>query len=77
MFTGGGQCEVQNYKLVKIKAITEKPCVEDVYNMEVENTHCFAVNGGYIVHNCRYATEYIWSGYHMETGEIAAGDFGL
>ena len=26
---------------------------------------------------CRYATEYIWSGYHMETGEIAAGDFGL
>jgi hypothetical protein len=25
---------------------------EDVYNMEVENHHNFAVNGGFIVHNC-------------------------
>lgn len=25
---------------------------QDVYNMEVEDTHCFAVNGGLIVHNC-------------------------
>lgn len=24
----------------------------DVYNMEVEHNHNFAVNGGYIVHNC-------------------------
>lgn len=24
----------------------------DVYNMEVENNHNFAVNGGLIVHNC-------------------------
>ena len=35
--------------------------VADVYNMEVEGTHCFAVNGGLIVHNCvdslRYAIE--------------------
>ena len=33
----------------------------DVYNMEVDGTHCFAVNGGLIVHNCvdslRYAIE--------------------
>ena len=26
----------------------------DVYNMEVDQTHDFAVNGGAIVHNCRY-----------------------
>lgn len=26
----------------------------DVYNMEVENHHNFSVNGGFIVHNCRY-----------------------
>lgn len=25
---------------------------DDVYNLEVEDTHCFAVNGGLIVHNC-------------------------
>jgi hypothetical protein len=43
----------------RIKKITYKG-IEDVYNMEVEGTHCFSVNGGYIVHNCRYATEYIW-----------------
>lgn len=26
--------------------------VENVYNMEVEENHNFAVNGGLIVHNC-------------------------
>ena len=26
----------------------------DVYNMEVEDHHNFSVNGGLIVHNCRY-----------------------
>jgi len=26
--------------------------IEDVYNMEVEDNHNFAVNGGLIVHNC-------------------------
>ncbi len=25
---------------------------EDVYNMEVENTHCFSVEGGLLAHNC-------------------------
>ncbi len=43
-------------QLVEIVSI-EEAGEEDVYNMEVENTHCFAVNGGYIVHNCRYAIE--------------------
>ena len=32
---------------------------EDVYNMEVENHHNFAVNGGLIVHNCMDCLRYI------------------
>ena len=46
-----------NCELVKIEAIEELSELEDVYNLEVENTHCFAVNGGFIIHNCRYAME--------------------
>lgn len=49
-----------DYDKIKIKSIKKKG-IEDVYNMEVARTYCFSVNGGYIVHNCRYATEYIWS----------------
>ena len=30
----------------------------DVYNMEVEDNHNFAVEGGLIVHNCMDATRY-------------------
>lgn len=30
----------------------------DVYNMEVCGTHNFAVNGGYIVHNCMDSMRY-------------------
>jgi len=44
-------------ELVEILAIKECPELEDVYNLEVENTHNFAVNGGFIIHNCRYASE--------------------
>lgn len=37
----------------------EEAGIEDVFNMEVETTHDFAVNNGVIVHNCydeqRYA----------------------
>ncbi len=31
----------------------------DVYNMEVEGTHDFAVNNGVIVHNCYDMTRYV------------------
>lgn len=37
-------------KKVKVKSI-EFYGVEDVYNMEVENHHNFAVEGGFIIHN--------------------------
>ena len=43
---------------VKVRKVTKLPKKEDVYNMEVEEHHNFAVNGGYIVHNCIDATRY-------------------
>ena len=42
---------------VRVKGV-QPDGIEDVYNMEVEDTHCFAVNGGLIVHNCMDATRY-------------------
>jgi hypothetical protein len=48
--------------------------VQDVYNLEVEETHCFAVNGGLIVHNCidslRYALEGVRKGRLIITSEM-------
>lgn len=35
-------------KVISVKRVGEEP----VYNLEVDNTHCFAINGGFIVHNC-------------------------
>lgn len=32
--------------------------IDDVFNLEVEHTHAFAVNGGLIVHNCADSTRY-------------------
>lgn len=45
---------VKQAKVKKIKYIGK----EDVYNMEVESHHNFAVNGGLIVHNCLDADRY-------------------
>lgn len=49
---------------VKIAKIEE--CgYEDVYNMEVNQTHNFSIESGLIVHNCRdairYGTEQFWN----------------
>jgi len=43
--------------IVRIAKIERIPA-EAVYNMEVEDNHNFAVNGGIIVHNCMDATRY-------------------
>lgn len=52
-------------RLVKVKSIKLLPR-EDVYNLEVEDTHNFAVGSGVIIHNCadkeRYALMYISKG---------------
>ena len=42
----------------KVKSIQLDGC-EDVYNMEVEDNHNFAINGGYIVHNCMDSIRYM------------------
>ena len=43
---------------MKVKAI--RPAgVADVYNMEVDETHDFAVNGGIIAHNCYDELRYV------------------
>ena len=56
-----GQCVVpesaQGVHAVKVTAIRKLP-PEPVYNMEVDEYHNFAVNGGLIVHNCMDATRY-------------------
>ena len=38
---------------------------EDVYNMEVEDNHNFAVNGGLIVHNCMDSMRYFVMTMHV------------
>lgn len=45
----------------KVRKI-EKCGKADVYNMEVDGTHCFAVNGGLVVHNCIDAVRYAMMG---------------
>lgn len=37
----------------------------DVYNMEVEDTHDFVVNDGFVVHNCFDACKYMFQAYPM------------
>ena len=43
---------------MKVKAI-EYAGKADVYNMEVEDTHNFVVNGGAVVHNCDDEWRYV------------------
>lgn len=65
----------QNYgglKGAKIKSV--KPVgFEPVYNMYVENTNCYAVNGGLIFHNCD-AVRYVLYTHcgHGPTGIVAS-----
>jgi len=42
---------------VKIASITFAGKA-DVFNMEVEDTHNYVVNGGFVAHNCYDATRY-------------------
>ena len=44
-------------KSEKIKSI-KFHSYQDVYNMEVENHHNYAVEGGFIIHNCIDALRY-------------------
>lgn len=42
----------EEIKMTKIKKITECEILEDVYNLEVEYYHNYAICDGLIVHNC-------------------------
>ena len=37
----------------------------DVFNMEVEDTHNYVVNGGFVAHNCYDATRYFLMDHPM------------
>ena len=37
----------------------------DVFNMEVEGTHDYVVNGGFVAHNCYDATRYFLMDHPM------------
>lgn len=50
-----GDAEISLIGVRCVKHVGNQP----VYNMEVETHHNFAVNGGYIVHNCIDSTRYL------------------
>lgn len=56
--------EVAEITCVGIKSI-RKVGKADVYNMEVEDNHNFAIEGGLIVHNCMDATRYFVKTKHL------------
>lgn len=51
------QTSTKKQNTVKIVKI-EEDIHADVYNMEVDDNHNFAINGGLIVHNCMDDTRY-------------------
>ena len=62
-------------RYVKVKAITKQQN-EDVYNLEADKYHNFAVNGGIIVHNCmdalRYAMIDVKESLHIHANNLRA-----
>lgn len=52
---------VSTAKIVSIEWDTP----EDVYNLEVEDNHNYAINGGLIVHNCMDETRYLVKTLHI------------
>lgn len=57
-------------KTVRVKSVVLDG-YEDVYNMEVEDNHNFAVNGGLIVHNCMDSIRYFVKTMHIAKPKIA------
>lgn len=43
---------------MRVKSVTRLAEREDVFDIEVPSTHNFCVNGGVVVHNCRYSQEF-------------------
>ena len=51
------QTNIKKPNTVRIAKI-EEDIHADVYNMEVDDNHNFAINGGLVVHNCMDDTRY-------------------
>ena len=51
-------CGETKVEQVKIKSITSAGKA-DVFNMEVEDTHNYVVNGGFVAHNCYDMLRYV------------------
>lgn len=51
------QTNIKKPNTVRIAKI-EEDIHADVYNMEVDDNHNFAINGGLVVHNCMDETRY-------------------
>ncbi|MCF0247664.1 MAG: hypothetical protein HUJ86_03560 [Synergistes sp.] len=54
---------------VKVQKV-ERLGKDDVYNLEVEGTHCFAVEDGAIIHNCLDALRYYVHTLGLATKEL-------
>lgn len=59
-------------KTVRVKSVVLDG-YEDVYNMEVEDNHNFAVNGGLIVHNCMDSIRYFVKTMYIAKPKIKFG----
>ena len=60
------QNHVQGKRIGSVKVMrVEFDGYEDVYNLEVENYHNFAVDGGLIVHNCVDSMRYAIHNEHL------------
>uniref|UniRef100_A0A7V3N5F1 Hint domain-containing protein n=1 Tax=candidate division CPR3 bacterium TaxID=2268181 RepID=A0A7V3N5F1_UNCC3 len=56
--------KLQRYAVVEeLSQLKEKA---DVYDMEVEDAHCFAINGGLVVHNCADCDRYLLMSLHEQ-----------
>ena len=66
------QTSIQKQNTVKSTGVVaiEFDGYEDVYNMEVEDNHNFAVNGGLVVHNCMDSMRYFVRTKHVAPTEI-------
>lgn len=55
--------------MLRVKSVTYAGKA-DVYNMEVDDTHDFVVNGGFVAHNCYDAVRYMCMAYPMATEPV-------
>ena len=65
----GGMCQEKAVGQVRIKGIRSVGKA-DVYNMEVEDTHDFVIQGGVISHNCADEVRYMCMANPMKPVQV-------